>query len=277
MSTQSQHRRMHPHSDLIEEFLAYMKAERRSSRSIETYASILWRAHAELPQGLPTAQPRELLLWLAGGGWAARTQATYTAAIVTFFRWAVAEEHLNWDPTTRIPRPKLPHRVPRPATVEQVTTILTTAPQPVLLWSAFAAYSGARAIEIAHIDRRRDITHKTLRLQGKGGKERVVPLHPRLRAILGAWQGPVAEVGERQLSNHCWKAYRRIGVQTSIHRLRAYFATELLAAGVDSRIVQELLGHASLATTQIYTLVSPGQLSAAVARLPVVDGAVGAP
>ena len=268
---------MHPHSDLIDNFLAYMRAERRTPASIRTYASILWHAHRDLPHGLPLANERELIVWLARGDLAARTQHLYTCAIAAFFDWGTSRGLLDYNPATGLPRPRLPRLVPRPATPEQVTTILTTAPQPVLLWSAFAAYSGARAIEIAHIDRRRDITHKTLRLQGKGGKERVVPLHPRLRAILGAWQGPVAEVGERQLSNHCWKAYRRIGVQTSIHRLRAYFATELLAAGVDSRIVQELLGHASLATTQIYTLVSPGQLSAAVARLPVVDGVVGAP
>ena len=266
---------MHPHSDLIDEFLAYMKAERRSSRSIETYASILWRAHAELPQGLPTAQPRELLLWLAGGGWAARTQATYTAAIVTFFRWAVAEEHLNWDPTTRIPRPKLPHRVPRPATREQVTTILTRAPQPIRLWSAIAAYSGARAIEIARIDRDRDITTRTLRLWGKGDRERIVPLHPALRIMFDHWPGPVATCSERTLSRNAWMCYhRRLKLDTSIHRLRSYFATELLAAGVDSRIVQELLGHASLATTQVYTLVTPGQLTSAVGRLPVIGGEV---
>jgi site-specific recombinase XerD len=276
MTGRAHHHRMPPHGDLIHSFLAYMRAQRRTPATIRTYTSILWHAHRDLPQGLPLANERELVLWLAGD-WSARTQHLYTCAVAAFFDWCTTHGVIDFNPAVNLPRPRLPRLIPRPATPEQVATILTQAPQPVLLWSAIACYSGARAIEIAGIDRERDIADQSLRLRGKGGKERVVPLHPRLRAILGAWRGPVAEVGERRLSNQAWKSYRRIGVETSIHRLRAFFATELLKVGVDSRIVQELLGHASLATTQIYTLVSPGQMSAAVARLPGFDGGAGAP
>lgn len=271
---------MHPHGHLIDRYLAHLAAERRSARTIETYGRILRHAHRQLPYGLPVADDRELVAWLTNPGWSPRTQALYSAAIKSFFRWAFRHQVIEGhDPTRLLPVPRIPFDLPNPATPEQVRAILTRArmyPHPYRLWAAIAAYSGARCIEIAHLDRDRDITDRGIRLHGKGARDRVVPLHPHLRAMIAGHRGPIATTSERQLSNSARHHFRRIGVATSMHRLRSYFATTLLDQGVDVRMVQELLGHASIATTQVYTLVTPRQLNAAVARLPVVEDVAGA-
>lgn len=265
----------HPHADLIDGYLAHLRAERRSRRSVETYASVLWRAHDALPYGLPLASTDELTAWLSHPTWSPATQSLYTTAIQTFFRWCVRRGHLDIDPSDDLPRPRLPHRTPRPATTEQVQTILATAPEPIRLWSAVAALAGARAIEISrlHTD---DITAQWTRLYGKGSRERLVPTHPRLWQLIDGRGGPVADCDERQLSRACWFAYRRhCGLETSIHRLRAWFATSTLQATGDLAAVQDLLGHANPATTRVYAAPSAEQMTRAVAALP--DLTVGSP
>src|SRR5690606_18080423 len=110
---------------------------------------------------------------------------------------------------------------------------------PYRLWAAIAAYSGARCIEIANLNPATDITPAGIRLHGKGARDRVVPLHDHLRGMLAAHRGPIARVNERRISDYARREFHRIGVQTSMHRLRAYFATTLLEQEVDVRVVQE--------------------------------------
>lgn len=266
----------HPHHDLIDGYIAYLRARRCSPRTIDGYQRVLERAHDQLPYGLPTASVDELVGWLANPKWSPATQRVYTAAVHSFFVWCVDHQHLSFDPTERVPRPILPERLPRAAADDQVAYILTAAPQPLQTWAAVAALAGARASEVAALDPDRDIIDGHLRIFGKGSRERYVPLHADLARRLDGWHGPLSDVQGQRFATHCWRGFRRIGVETSMHRLRHWFATKLKESGVDILEIKELLGHQSVSTTEIYTRVHPEQLRWAVDQLPYSDGRVDA-
>ena len=188
------------------------------------------------------------------------------------------------DPSGRLRPPKAPRRLPKALTIEQVERLLA-APSPedplgirdrALLELLYA--TGARVSEAIDLDVD-DLAHgDVLRLRGKGAKERIVPLGSYARAAVDAYltrvrPGLAAKgrasarlfLGARgaPLSRQsAWLVIRaaaeraEITVDVSPHTLRHSFATHLLQGGADVRVVQELLGHSSVATTQIYTHVS---------------------
>ncbi|MFE7198456.1 site-specific tyrosine recombinase XerD [Microbacterium oxydans] len=188
------------------------------------------------------------------------------------------------DPSGRLRPPKAPRRLPKALTIEQVERLLA-APSPedplgirdrALLELLYA--TGARVSEAIDLDVD-DLAHgEVLRLRGKGSKERIVPLGSYARTAVDAYltrvrPGLAAKgrasarlfLGARgaPLSRQsAWLVIRaaaeraEITVDISPHTLRHSFATHLLQGGADVRVVQELLGHSSVATTQIYTHVS---------------------
>ncbi|RBO72582.1 tyrosine recombinase, partial [Microbacterium sp. H6] len=188
------------------------------------------------------------------------------------------------DPSGRLRPPKAPRRLPKALTIEQVERLLA-APSPedplgirdrALLELLYA--TGARVSEAIDLDVD-DLAHgDVLRLRGKGAKERIVPVGSYARAAVDAYltrvrPGLAAKgrasarlfLGARgaPLSRQsAWLVIRaaaeraEITVDVSPHTLRHSFATHLLQGGADVRVVQELLGHSSVATTQIYTHVS---------------------
>ncbi|WP_061016411.1 site-specific tyrosine recombinase XerD [Microbacterium sp. CCH5-D1] len=188
------------------------------------------------------------------------------------------------DPSGRLRPPKAPRRLPKALTIEQVERLLA-APSPedplgirdrALLELLYA--TGARVSEAIDLDVD-DLAHgDVLRLRGKGAKERIVPVGSYARAAMDAYltrvrPGLAAKgrasarlfLGARgaPLSRQsAWLVIRaaaeraEITVDVSPHTLRHSFATHLLQGGADVRVVQELLGHSSVATTQIYTHVS---------------------
>lgn len=270
------------HTDLIDGYLGWLRLEDRSPETLRTYTAVLRRAHAALPHGLPMACRDELAQWLANPAWSRPTRAVYQAVLRSFFRWCVAEGHLDYDPATRLPRASAPRGVPRPVTDEDLQVILTHAAPRVRLWAIVAAYAGARCIEISRLDRQH-ITEQTLRLHGKGNRERMVPTHPMVWAAVAPLPpGPIARTlhgrraSARYISNAGNDELRRLGLDCTMHQLRHWHATTAMAHGADLRTVQELLGHSSPATTAIYTAVSDRARMAAVASLPtVVPGGVG--
>lgn len=188
------------------------------------------------------------------------------------------------DPSGRLRPPKAPQRLPKALTIDQVERLLSapSADDPIgirdraLLELLYA--TGARVSEAVGLDVD-DLAHgEVLRLRGKGGKERIVPIGSFARAAVDAYltrvrPGLAAKgrasarlfLGARgaPLSRQsAWLVIRaaaekaQITSEISPHTLRHSFATHLLQGGADVRVVQELLGHASVATTQIYTHVS---------------------
>lgn len=188
------------------------------------------------------------------------------------------------DPSGRLRPPKAPRRLPKALTIDQVERLLAapSAEEPIgirdraLLELLYA--TGARVSEAVGLDVD-DLSHgDVLRLRGKGSKERIVPVGSYARAAVDAYLARVRPalaargrasarlfLGARGVPlsrQSAWLVIRaaaeraRITTEISPHTLRHSFATHLLQGGADVRVVQELLGHASVATTQIYTHVS---------------------
>lgn len=216
--------------------------------------------------------------------------ARHLVSIRMLHRFAAAEGMAAADPTADISPPKLQQNLPKALSVDEVTRILEAPDRSEVVGLRDAALlellygTGARVSEVCGLDVDEAVAalaapEAGLRLRGKGGKERVVPLGSYAAAALEAYlvrSRPVLAAGSarhdpalllnqrgRRLSRQsAWAVLqgvaRAAGVTTDVspHSLRHSFATHLLDGGADLRVVQELLGHASVATTQIYTMVT---------------------
>lgn len=214
---------------------------------------------------------------------AASSLARLQSSVRGLHRFLVREGLAADDPTGRLRPPKQAGRLPKALTVDQVAALLATPDDSItglrdaaLLELLYA--TGARVSEAVGLDVD-DVAHgDVLRLRGKGAKERIVPVGSYAQAALDAYltrarpelsrrgrSTPRLFLGARgaPLSRQsAWLVIQRaaerahLDTHVSPHTLRHSFATHLLQGGADVRVVQELLGHASVATTQIYTHVS---------------------
>lgn len=222
---------------------------------------------------------------------ASTSLARLQSAVRSFHRFLAREGIATEDPTSRLRPPKAPMRLPKALPVDDVIRLLDAAgPAPedaapgeliglrdrALLELLYA--TGARVSEIVDLDVD-DLRHgDVLRVRGKGSKERVVPVGSYARASVDAYltrarpelsrrgrATPRAFLGARGASlsrQSAWLVIQQAAERANItahvspHTLRHSFATHLLQGGADVRVVQELLGHASVATTQIYTHVT---------------------
>ena len=275
-----------PHSNgadtesLLEEWSWTMQSANFATRTIEERLLLVRRVCDTC--GHPfSVQTRDLQKFLATP-WKASTRQTYQFAIRGFFTWLQWAGHRDDNPTDKLPRVRVPRRYPRPITdADYVVLKQTRMNARTLLMVELGARAGLRAHEIAKCHRDDfDERNRVLRVSGKGGVDRFVPVHHDLDRCFGmngflfpnhdenksfaAGEGHVlANSVSRMLSG----VMRRAGVNGTPHSLRHYFATNLLHAGVDSRVVQELLGHASAQTTALYTAVSLDQKRLAVELL----------
>jgi len=216
------------------------------------------------------------------------------AAIRSFFRFLVREGRCPLDPTAGIPGPRVPKRLPNPLPVDDCVALVEVGAAPrdtpdekalrdrALVELLYGA--GLRVGELASLDVRDvDLHRGDVRVTGKGGKERVVPLPGAAREALAAYldrrrapgllaqplftalrprrDGP-RRLGVRDVRRVLGSRARRAGIVDRVHphRMRHSYATHLLDMGADLREIQELLGHASLSTTEKYTAVSTERL-----------------
>ena len=212
-----------------------------------------------------------------------RTVARHLAALRTFFRWQVREGHLVEEPTAGLQSPRREQRLPRHLPVDEVAAILTApdAGKPLglrdraVLETLYA--TGCRVSELTGLDCQ-DVSLKEglARVMGKGRKERIVPVGSKALIAIRAWLKVRDKIrrdsstaalflnyrgkrlSDRSVRRVLTAALQKVAVSRRIspHGLRHSFATHLLDNGADLRSIQELLGHASLGTTQIYTHVS---------------------
>jgi integrase len=271
-------------TQLLPEYLEWLRVCGRSSRTIEARREILTRIDDDLPQGLDLATADELRAWVYRDDWTPGTRETYYGAVRSFFVWATDPHspQVDFDPTAMLPRPSVPRRLPRPITDSQLLVILTNAADPFLTYSTLAAYAGLRCCEIAQLDRE-DIDERSILIRrGKGGRPGVVPTHDAIwRQVRDKPAGPIAvdDTGHRAGAN--WVSIRTAlyfrrkldlpGV--GLHRLRHWFGTTVYRRTKDIRTTQELLRHQSPATTAGYTLISDEERAHAVATLPTITGA----
>ncbi|PRB07853.1 site-specific tyrosine recombinase XerD [Microbacterium sp. MYb64] len=215
---------------------------------------------------------------------AASSLARLQSSVRGWHRFLAREGIAEADPSARLRPPKQPQRLPKALTIDQVEHLLgaPSAEDPIgirdraLLELLYA--TGARVSEAVSLDVD-DLAHgDVLRLRGKGSKERIVPVGSYARAAVDAYLTRVRPAlaakghasaklflgarGAPLSRQSAWLIIRaaaegaKITAEVSPHTLRHSFATHLLQGGADVRVVQELLGHASVATTQIYTHVS---------------------
>ncbi|AEB06996.1 integrase family protein [Coriobacterium glomerans PW2] len=264
-------------------------------------AYLSWQRRAHL-DGLVLEVPvvRSYLADLYDARRSPRTIAAHLSAIRSLSRWLLLEGITKTDAVATMQTPRIPTGLPRTLTQQQMEQLLALPDTASPTGSRDAAIlellyaSGARISEIAALDiASLDAEQRCVRLLGKGSKERIVPLYRRALRRLVSYldEGRPLLIRSRTLASdsdrtalflsrrgrrmsadslRCrFRAYARIaGLPADItpHAMRHTFATDLLAGGADMRSVQELLGHASLATTQLYTHLTPERMKDALRR-----------
>jgi integrase/recombinase XerD len=204
-------------------------------------------------------------------GLAASSTARALAAVRGLHRFAARDGLVPDDVAREVTPPALPRRLPRTLSVDEVDQLLAGRPGDdaaalrdrallELLYSTGARISEAVGIDVDDLDERA----RTVLLRGKGGKQRLVPVGRPALAMRGRGTSALLLNARgarlsRQSAFHVLRAAAEtagVAREVSPHTLRHCFATHLLAGGADVRVVQELLGHASVATTQLYTHVT---------------------
>jgi integrase len=269
-------------TDLIDTYARWMTAGGLSDRTIDDRAAALTRADHDLPCGLEQATTDELAAWLGNRRWGRGTRRANYSIIAGFYRWAYAGGHLDWDPAADLRAPQAPRGRPRPVGPEVLADVLARAADPFRTFVVLAAYAGLRCCEIAGLDRG-DITERRIRIRhAKGGNEQQVPTHPLVwRTVRDFPRGPLA-VAAGGVANASWVStrsavYFRRRLQlpgVALHRFRHEYATSLRQAGHDLLMVQRLMRHASVSSTEIYADVADRECDLAVATLPVPAGAL---
>lgn len=255
----------------FEEFRGWLVAAGRPATTIKLRMYQLGRFAADNPE--PWAQTQKsLIAWLAMQEWAPETRRGYRSALRGFYGWAYASGYIDHDPAALLPPIKPGHYEPRPTPEQILTAALVRARPTVQLMIMLAAHQGLRRGEIARIHRRDLIEGRTgwsLRVHGKGNKERVVPLNNEIARRLRERGAGYAFVGQvdghisaRWVGDQVQRALASTGWTT--HTLRHRFATVAYQGSRDLLAVQELLGHSRPETTRRYVQLPDDALRAAM-------------
>ena len=277
-------------TDLVGDYLSRLEKERGLSphtiaayrRDLDQFFTFCERLNIAGPADVTRRTIRRFMAQLSTRGYAKRSIARKTSAIRAFFADATNRGVVRMNPATAIRQPKRPQSLPKALPAAGLAALLddldgsdpVTLRDRAILELLYA--TGMRVAELAALQVSAVEGHEFLRVAGKGGKERVVPVSTPAKDALAAYLasgrpelatpaadswlwigvrgGPLDARGIRRVVRH------RLG--TFPHALRHSFATHLLEGGADLRAVQELLGHVDLATTQIYTSVSRRHLKA---------------
>jgi site-specific recombinase XerD len=221
-----------------------------------------------------TATHREVLAWLdERPTWGPAAGKSARSALRSLYQWLREEEVMVSDPMARVPAERQPVRLPRPAAESQVRAGLDAADADTRLMVALGALGGLRRAEIAGL-RVADVVAGGVVVRGKGRRERWVPLPPHVLEQLHGRGGDWVFPGRFTGHVHPATVARRVkeAAACSPHPLRHRYASVVHEATGDLLSVRDLLGHASVATTQGYVLLSRARLRAAGAAAWPVDG-----
>ncbi len=283
---------------LKDAFLDYLAIERGLSentlesynRDLSLFFSFIESAGLEVAE-INSDDIRSFLYWLAGGkSLSERSVNRMLSSIRGFFKFLAREGEIRSNPASNLQGLKLPHYLPKAITLDHIEEMLVLAKSSRaaqrdkamidLLYSSGLRVSELTGLELGDIN----FPGRFLRCKGKGGKERVVPFGKRAEGLLkeyidGERQAILSKAGRQssflflnrsggKISRQTvWKVIKYYisavepnAVGKGPHALRHSFATHLLNRGADVRIVQELLGHSNVATTQIYTHIKESSL-----------------
>lgn len=283
--------------DEIENFIMHLAAERGLSdnyqlstrRSLESFTQ--WLADVPKVSEVGEVMLEHLHNYLASRkkvGLAAASIKLEVVALKIFFRWLTAREKIPRDPADVLPLPRMERYLPETLNELAVESLLNAVDlngprglrDRAMVELLYA--SGLRASELTNARLENlDLDTRVIRVIGKGGKTRLVPIGTQACAAIQAYldkerpqfvsKRTGSEVflnrfGRKLTTVRLWQIVKelakRAGIDTAVypHLLRHSFATHLLGGGADLRIIQELLGHADISTTQIYTHVEQGRL-----------------
>ena len=272
--------------DWIERYLAHLRTERRLSPNTESsyrrdLGALTAFCDTERLANWPKLDNFHIRTFAARehrDGLGPRSVQRRLSALRGFFNYLIRERVIEANPAADIRAPKAPRRLPKTLDVDQVASLLerkTTDPLSLrdlaileLLYS-----SGLRLAELAGLDVvDLDLADRTVRVLGKGSKTRILPVGKQAVAALRAWLGDRAglvkgggsalfvgqngrRLGARAIQRRIGRWAVKVGLNVPVypHLLRHSFATHLLESSRDLRGVQELLGHADISTTQVYT------------------------
>ncbi len=284
-----------PLDQAVDAFLTHLKVERGlSPRTVSAYGTDLASflrfcetRHIETVEQITELQVVEYLVEISRQGLSVRTQTRHLVTVRSLFRFLLAERFLDSDPTTLVEGPRVGRHLPDVLSLDEVERLLA-APDPAtprgardlaMIETLYA--TGLRVSELVGITIPEvDLETGLLRTLGKGSKHRMVPLgEAAVSAIHAYMEGARSEFlkfptdvlfltnrGKAMTRQGFWKLIKRyaraagISKNISPHTLRHSFATHLLERGADLRAVQEMLGHADISTTQIYTHVTMTRL-----------------
>ncbi|MBK7858635.1 MAG: tyrosine recombinase XerC [Archangiaceae bacterium] len=280
---------------MISEFLRALDVTRAASKhTLRAYAQDLKQLEQYLAnQNVPLEKANHLhlrgFLGVQAASHSATTRARRLAAIKSFYKFLVRRKVIEVSPARRVKAPKLPQRLPRAVPVDDTFAVLAAPTEKTVLglrdraMLELAYGCGLRVSELCGLDLTSiDRSAGVVRVLGKGNKERLVPVNAMALDAVDAYLTRRPELAKaleptalflnfrggrltpRSTERHLGKHAVAAGLPRHItpHQLRHSFATHLLAGGADIRSIQELLGHASLSTTQRYTAVSFEQLQA---------------
>lgn len=287
-------------ADLIFGWHRYLATEKRLAdktvlhygRDLGSFIAFMssYKGGVLTPKSLTTMRIQDFRAWLADmrrNGLGARSVARSLSALRNYYRYLSRVHGLENDAITAMQSPKLPHRVPRPLSVDGAKSVLDTIGDfNTTDWTAARDIAvvtllygcGLRINEALSLDRQDAPTGDMLKVVGKRNKERMVPVLPVVKQAIDAYlsrvpfaladDGPLfvgvrgGRLNARAIQHTMQLVRTALGLPDSAtpHALRHSFATHLLSAGGDLRTIQELLGHADLASTQVYTEVDSSRL-----------------
>jgi len=267
----------------IHDFLSYIASEKGLSvNTIQAYGRDIRRFAESLDEDVAEEGIVNHMSALKEKGYASSSIYRTLMALRVFFRFLKREGYVEKDPTALLESPKMWQLIPEVLTSEEVEKLLGApgngeeeARDKAVLETLYA--TGIRVSELCNLDIH-DVGENTVRVLGKGGKERIVPIGEEAIAAIDAYLGNyrhdkgdhrplfVSKRGKRISRVTVWekvKFYaRKVGIEKKIspHTLRHSFATHLLDHGADLRVIQEMLGHADIGTTDRYTHLSKKRL-----------------
>lgn len=251
--------------DIIEDYCAWLKAGGRSAGTIKIRRRYL-RSLAGKVSDPWAATPDDLVRWLSDHTWKPETLRSARSTARSLYQWGVRTGRTEKDPSWVLPPIPVPRPRPRPTPDAVFRPALEAAGDRLEVMLMLGAYCGLRRAEISRVHSK-DVEGDLLRVVGKGGKVRMIPLPPvlldRVTQARG-WVFPGQMDGH--LSPH-WVGVtlgRALGPGWTAHTLRHRAASRGYAADRDLRAIQEFLGHASIVTTQIYTAVPDDAIRRAV-------------
>lgn len=270
-------------TDKIDDFIAFLKYERNlAGKTLDNYQRQLLVVASQIPANdwsqLTSQHVKSVLAQARRNNLSPRSIALRLSALRTFCRFLVSQGVLQNNPAKSISAPKQGRPLPKQLSVDEMTQLLNINDDSVLAIRDKAimelAYGcGLRLSELSGLNLVNiEDAGRQLRVRGKGSKERILPVGKVAREALSEWlriRGQLADIGEqavflskrkqristRQIAKRMehWAHEQHLHRPVSPHKLRHSYATHLLESSGDLRGVQELLGHANLSTTQVYT------------------------